>query len=431
MRSRSVVLSTEYSSVSSEPGSEQSRLSPDLYFPHYQPLIYLPSGGIAGYELLARTRDNGGNIVSAGMLFSDPELPAEGKIAVDRHLRGNALSQFRSDEDAGFISINISPDWISRLGDKLASPTLKMIESSGVDPARVVIEITETHGELRQLQRLVQQYHSAGLRVAIDDFGAGNSQLDRIIALHPDMIKLDMRLFKMAARGGLSADVLLGMMALAERSGCEVVCEGVETVEEFFFGIECGAQYMQGFLFAPALPAPIAPNSFKAQVDDLIRQYFSRKCERVGASIDHSREIKVAVMALARELTAQFDNGRPAPEKVAHRRLHDLGVMRFFLCDSDGTQLSPNYEIGADGIAIDNRFVGHNWCWRPYFPTLTTMRHRAGFDLVASTAYRDANSGQLCKTFGLFLDDQRVLLVDAAVGDEVLHATTLKAVTGY
>ena len=66
---------------------------------------------------------------------------------------------------------------------------------------RVVIEITETHGELSRLQRLVEQYHAVGLRVAIDDFGAGNSQLDRIIALAPDMIKLDMRLFKMAAKG--------------------------------------------------------------------------------------------------------------------------------------------------------------------------------------------------------------------------------------
>src|SRR5690606_36646549 len=99
--------------------------------------------------------------------------------------------------ESGFLTLNIPPAWISRLGDKAASPTLKMVESSGIDPARVVIEITETHGELRQLQRLVKQYHQAGLRVAIDDLGAGNSQLDRIIALAPDIIKLDMRLFKM------------------------------------------------------------------------------------------------------------------------------------------------------------------------------------------------------------------------------------------
>jgi hypothetical protein len=67
-------------------------------------------------------------------------------------------------------------------------------------------------------------------------------------------------------------------------------------------------------------------------------------------------------------------------------------------------------------------YVGYNWCWRPYFPTLMAMQNRIDFDLVASTIYRDANTNRLCKTFGTFLDQERILLVDAAVHDEVLYA---------
>lgn len=403
---------------------ENSHLSTAPYFPHYQPLIYLPNRHIAGYEMLARRLDERGRIVSAGALFGDLSLPAQHRIDVDRHLRRQGFAQFAGNRDAGFIAVNISPDWINRLGDKIASPTLRMIDEAGLDPRRVVIEITETAGELERLQRLVKQYHAGGLRVAIDDFGAGGSQIDRIIALAPDMIKLDMRLFKMAAQGGLSADVLLGMMAIAERAGCEVVCEGVESIEEFCFGIECGAHYMQGFLFAQGLPTPLASDHFTPQVDTLIQQYFERKCVRLSHTIDHSRALKSAVLGLQREL-----QNNSYPETVSREPLHQLGVMRFFICDTQGRQLSPNYELGGDRITLDARYVGYNWSWRPYFPTLTAMRERSDFDLVASATYRDASTSVLCKTFGLFLDERRVLLVDAQVSDEVLYASTPEAAT--
>jgi hypothetical protein len=294
---------------------------------------------------------------------------------------------------------------------------MKMIDESGIDPSRVVIEITESAGELPRMQRLVKQYHARGLRVAIDDFGAGNSQLDRIIALAPDMIKLDMRLFKMASKGGLSADVLLGMMAVAERAGCEIVCEGVETAEEFFFGIECGSRYMQGYLFSQAVAQPFAANHFKAQLDELIAAYFTRKCAHLTHTIDHSRAIKAAVLALQKEVKL----GGAAAVTTA-TALHELGIMRFIICNRLGEQLSPNYEVSAAGIAQNPFYVGYNWSWRPYFPTLMAMQHRSDFDLVASTIYRDANTNRLCKTFGTFLDQERILLVDAAVHDEVLYA---------
>ena len=102
--------------------------------------------------------------------------------------------------------------------------------------------------------------------------------------------------------------------------------------------------------------------------------------------------------------------------------LQALGIMRFFICDDRGNQLSPNYEIAGAGIRPDAFYVGYNWSWRPYFPTLAAMRSRADFDLVASTTYRDASTNRLCKTFGLFLAPHRVLLVDAEVRDEVLFA---------
>src|SRR5690606_5684767 len=222
--------------------------------PCFQPIIDLVTGEIGGYEALARYRDEAGELRSAGALFHSPDFDRNALLQIDRHIRRSALEHFALHQDAGYVTINISPEWVERLkGD--ASPTIAMIDAAGIDPKRVVVEITEGQGELSQIQRVVAGYHRAGIRVAIDDFGAGASQLDRIEALKPDIIKLDMQLFKKASRGGLAADVTLAATRIAERIGCDIVCEGVETEEELHFGIECGARYIQGYIFHPALPA--------------------------------------------------------------------------------------------------------------------------------------------------------------------------------
>ncbi|MFP3519598.1 EAL domain-containing protein, partial [Pseudomonas sp. SIMBA_077] len=70
--------------------------------------------------------------------------------------------------------------------------------------------------------------------------------------LQPDILKLDMRLFQAAARGGPSSDVVKALAQMAEKTGCWIIAEGVETEAELDFALECGSRYVQGFLFAQA-----------------------------------------------------------------------------------------------------------------------------------------------------------------------------------
>ena len=113
--------------------------------------------------------------------------------------------------------------------------------------------------------------------MAIDDFGAGHSQLDRVLALQPDILKLDMRLFKDAAKGGPSGDVVKALAQMAERTGCWIIAEGVETAAELEFALECGARYVQGFLFARGEVAFFASDTFVQQFAQLRDQYVQHK----------------------------------------------------------------------------------------------------------------------------------------------------------
>lgn len=216
----------------------------------FQPFIDTATGRIAGIEALGRLRQADGSLCSVGPLFTDPKVSPGSLRRLDRQIRDDALARLHGAPQDWFLSINISPRWITRLRPNQALPSLKQLERHEISPQRVVFEITELGGGNHKLAEVVSRYRDAGARIAIDDFGAGYSQLDRVLALQPDILKLDMRLFQEAARGGPSGEVVKALAQMAEKTGCWIIAEGVETEAELDFALECGARYVQGFLFA-------------------------------------------------------------------------------------------------------------------------------------------------------------------------------------
>ncbi len=218
----------------------------------FQPFIDTATGRIAGVEALGRLRQADGSHTSVGPLFADPHTPTADLLHLDRTLREDALQRFASAPEDWFLSLNLSPRWISQVESGADLPSLVQLERSGVAPSRVVYEITEAAGDLPRLTEAVARYRERGIRIAIDDFGSGYSQLDRVLDLQPDILKLDMRLFQAAARGGPRGDAVKALAQMAEKTGCWLIAEGVETETELDFALECGSRYVQGFLFAQA-----------------------------------------------------------------------------------------------------------------------------------------------------------------------------------
>jgi len=155
----------------------------------FQPFIDTATGRIAGVEALGRLRQGNGQLASVGPLFADPRTPTSALRRLDRQVRDDALRRLHEAPADWFLSLNISPRWISRLRPGQPLPSLKQIQRNGVDPRRIVFEITELGGDSQRLSEVVARYRQAGARIAIDDFGAGYSQLDRVLALQPDILK--------------------------------------------------------------------------------------------------------------------------------------------------------------------------------------------------------------------------------------------------
>jgi EAL domain-containing protein (putative c-di-GMP-specific phosphodiesterase class I) len=372
----------------------------------FQPFIDTATGRIAGVEALGRLRQADGSLQSVGPLFADPRTPGTTLRRLDRQIRDNALSRLHEAPDDWFLSLNISPRWINRLRPGQALPSLKQIHTHGVDPQRIVFEITELGGDIQRLADVVARYREAGARIAIDDFGAGYSQLDRVLALQPDILKLDMRLFQEAAKGGPSSDVVRALAQMAEKTGCWIIAEGVETEAQLSFALECGSRYVQGYLFAQAQLDWFATDAFVPRFAQLRAAYVQQKLAERGRIMDLRQQLAELMKILQSWALGQ------APLSQLPQLQDFPWLLRFYQCDRHGTQLTPNFEWRQDAWQADTRYLGHNWSWRPYFYHLLAE----GWDerrLTLSSTYRDATTNQYCLTAGQFFDNgQRLLLID-------------------
>ena len=372
----------------------------------FQPFIDTATGRIAGVEALGRLRQSDGQLLSVGPLFSDPKTPATALRQLDREIRGDALQRLHEAPGDWFMSLNISPRWVNRLRPQQPLPSLKQLQQYGIPAERIVFEITELNGNTQRLSNVVARYREAGARVAIDDFGAGHSQLDRVLALQPDILKLDMRLFKDAAKGGPSGDVVKALAQMAERTGCWIIAEGVETAAELEFALECGARYVQGFLFARGELEFFASDAFVQQFAQLRDQY-----------VQHKLAERTRLMRLRDQLAVLMTILKPWAEAGAQPHLLPTlsafpWLRRLYQCDRQGTQLTANLNWQGNRWHEDASYLGHNWSWRPYFYQLLAEGQEQK-RLTLSATYRDATTNQYCLTAGQFIaNGQRLLLLD-------------------
>ncbi|MBL1262821.1 EAL domain-containing protein [Methylomicrobium sp. RS1] len=388
--------------------SISSKAIEKILFPYFQPIICTASGSIVGYEVLARQYDENGHVISAGGLFNSPFITDSQLILWDRMLRRQALKHFDESNFQGYLAINISASWINYIDDFTALPTLQMLQELNIDKSRVIIEITESKVELEKLIGVVKEYRKHGLKVAIDDFGAGYSQLERVIAIRPDMIKLDMELFKQALKGGIEHDVVHLITDLCKRTGCRLVCEGVESEEEFFYALDCGAHFIQGYLFSKAEAEFKNPDHYHGQFGLLRKKFLQRTLHKETRKLTFFEQIKRSVELLRVALTTDFNLG-----ELATTPFELSGVLRFYLCDAEGNQISPNFNFGEGKWHEEPTEAEFNWSWRSYFYQLLALEHvQNSHRIVASERYRDFSTGLLCKTLSLRLDEQRILLVD-------------------
>ena len=221
--------------------------------PYFQSIVALADGKVHGYEALLRW-----NHPSRGLLVPDDFLAAADESGcveqIDWQMFSMACERARHLPESTYVSINVSarrlrvPDF-----DEVA---LRTIESSGLSPQRVRLEITE--GALldqpEQMRSILLRLRKAGVLVQLDDFGTGYSSLSYLHRFPIHSLKIDRSFIADLNKESSSGAVVKAIIALAASLNVEVIGEGVETPAQRDALIAMGCTIGQGFLYSrPAL----------------------------------------------------------------------------------------------------------------------------------------------------------------------------------
>lgn len=215
----------------------------------FQPIVDLPSGEVCGVEALARFRSE--PFRTPDVWFSEAASIGRG---VDLELAAVRLALVALGvlSEPLYLSVNVS-------ADTLLSGRLDRI-LAGVDATRIVLEVTEhaVVDDYPELAAALEALQARGVRLAVDDAGAGYASLRHILLLKPDFIKLDISLTREIDRDIARAALAAALVHFAHRTGSRLVAEGVETATELQTVKVLGVHAAQGYLLGRPGPLPDA-----------------------------------------------------------------------------------------------------------------------------------------------------------------------------
>ena len=220
----------------------------------YQPVLHLPTRSVVGAEALARWSNvRRGEVPPAEFV---PLAEDTGMIGtLDRWVIGAASRVDKSQNGwKGWVAVNLSP---RTLNDATIVPYVAQeIEAAGIEPDRLVIEITESAAmrNPEQTADLLLELKQVGVQVALDDFGMGYSSLAYLKAFPIDILKLDKSFVRGVGAEPKDERLVEAVIRLAHGLGMLVLAEGVEHQRQLNFLMAEGCDLVQGYLIG--MPTP-------------------------------------------------------------------------------------------------------------------------------------------------------------------------------
>lgn len=228
-------------------------------FVHLQPIVTAANGEVRAAELLLRwDRPGGPGVGPADFIPIAEELGLI--VPIGRYVLRHAcevLARWATECPERRVELAVNISALHLIEGDLVGDLHDVLESTGVDPSLLAVEITESHaiGDIERVIDRLEEVRAVGVRISLDDFGTGYSSLAHLQALPVDQLKIDRTFVSTFGAGeGDSREVVELILALGRLLELEVVAEGVETEDQLLRLQAAGCELVQGFLIARPMP---------------------------------------------------------------------------------------------------------------------------------------------------------------------------------
>lgn len=310
-----------------------------------------------------------------GAAITPQQLFAQGKepdeiILIDRLCRLIHTQNFQTFAPAeSWLFLNLSPHIILNAYSQGLFVTAELLKQANIPPQRVVIEILEKKiADEALLAEAMAHYRAEGYLTAVDDFGAGQSNFDRIWRLQPDIVKLDRSIIANSAINPRARRVLPSLVSLIHEAGCLVLIEGIETATEAMISMDSDVDLVQGYFFShPKSDIQSLDGMGEKQVNFLSHEFSSHSnqdaCRQLQA-LENYLEPFLAVVQSTHDDSSLLDG--------CDRLLQQPGIVCCFILDGTGRQIGDNKMPGSQTVWPTGKyahlagFAGADWSRRSY-----------------------------------------------------------------
>jgi len=211
-----------------------------------QPIIDR-AGNRFAHEMLMRGMDAHGNAVMPDRML-DAAATMTLRARLDQTARIAAVTNGARIPDQGCLFINFLPSSVYD-PDFSLEETLLAIRRFGIDPARIVFEVVETDKitDFDHLDAIFGRFRREGFAIALDDFGTGFNNIETVIRLRPEYIKLDKMLVMDSVDDAMKSQFVLETVSIAQLNGIKTIAEGVEDHHTLDHIRKLGCDYFQGY----------------------------------------------------------------------------------------------------------------------------------------------------------------------------------------
>lgn len=243
----------------------------------FQPIVSVRKKAITGVEALSRGIADT-VLIPPDLLFGSAEK-FDVTEKIDNICKKKAIQNFASTfTDSRLLFLNIDVSGLDKGALGISNTTLgissliRYTKEACIKHENIVIEILESKiNNMEKLLEIISILRSRGFLIAIDDFGSGYSNFDRLSLIKPDIVKIDRSLVKDIDKCNYKQEIFKSITGLARKIGSIIVAEGIETKEEAFKCIELRADLLQGFYFAK--PAEIISDSILPLINKISSEF--------------------------------------------------------------------------------------------------------------------------------------------------------------
>ncbi len=304
----------------------------------------------------------------------------------------------RRETTESWVFLNLDFNNLNSLSDLCLA---EVIEELGLSGRHLVIEVVESEIIDEEIfEELISVLRNLGCLIALDDFGAGHSNIDRIWKAEPDIVKLDRQVLLEATKSLRSQSILRNLTRLIQQAGSICLLEGIETKEQALLAMDAGVDLVQGFYFA------------RPEVDALNIEYGEKLVhEIIDFYPEYLREKNFVRNIQKKGYEALFDelHGFDSVAEIEQKMLSFSAmsfVKRIFILDAEGYQVSNEYPSGKpDESSRDVLKKSKGLCWknRRYF---IKAQQNLG-DIYVSEPYRSLVDVELCLTISKVIQTTR------------------------